>query len=110
MAGELPPLPEVVGGPKPAEKEDDGVFLPRAVLLQPQKCFCQLTWNGFVRRVCFLCPAEEKPDVKATAEEEEQWAESKCWLGGVAALLLSYAVLSVDWLGDWDDWDDDDED
>ena len=48
--------------------------------------------------------------MKATAEEEEQWAESKCWLGGVAALLLSYAVLSVDWLGDWDDWDDDDED
>ena len=109
VAGELPPLPEVVGGPKPAEKEGDGAFPPRAVLLQPQKCFCQLTWNGFVRRVVF-CPAEEKPGVKATAEEEEQWAESKCWLGGVAALLLSYAVLSVDWLGDWDDWDDDDED
>ena len=66
-----------------------------------------------MERICscvFFCPAEEKPDVKATAEEEEQWAESKCWLGGVAALLLSYAVLSVDWLGDWDDWDDDDED
>ena len=47
--------------------------------------------------------------MKATAEEEEQWAESKCWLGGVAALLLSYAVLSVDWLGDWDDWDDDED-
>ena len=45
VAGELPPLPEVVGGPKPAEKEEDGAFPPRAVLLQPQKCFCasQLT-------------------------------------------------------------------
>ena len=29
-AGELPPLPEVVGGPKPAEKEDDGAHPPQA--------------------------------------------------------------------------------
>ena len=28
-AGELPPLPEVVGGPKPAEKEDDGAHPPK---------------------------------------------------------------------------------
>ena len=55
-AGELPPLPEVVGGPKPAEKEDDGAFPPRAVLLQPQKCFCasQLTWNGLSSGVFFV--------------------------------------------------------
>ena len=44
VAGELPPLPEVVGGPKPAEKEDDGAFPPSLVCLwrgslRPRKCF-----------------------------------------------------------------------
>ena len=40
-----------------------------------------------------------------TPEEIAQWEEAKCWMGGAAALLLSYVLTSTDWLGE-DEYED----